>query len=1036
VAHARIFLSTVSDEFLSYRDRLAEKLKRPNLSVHVQEDFIAAGTETLDKLDDYIRECEAVVYLVGDMTGAMASPSDVAAITKRYPDLATRCPPLAETLSTGTPALSYTQWEAFLALYHYKILIIAAPAPEAPRDPSCRKVDAEITAQQGHLQRLRSCHRYPEISFANADDLIIEVLRSKLQDILRQIDPVPARKPNSLPYASLGTLFKGRGESLKRLRDAFPGGVDNRATTIVALHGLGGVGKTRLAIEYGWQHEAEYTALLLVSARTPELLNSNLAELVGPLILDLPEKDARDNEEKIKAALNWLDRNPRWLLILDNIDDAAAAAAAQALLPRLKGGDVLITSRVANFAAEIETLELDILDHGAATAFLLERTARHRRAAADDEVRAGDLAEQLGRLALALEQAGAYIAHRRMSFARYIEEWQQHREKALAWFDPLVMRYGASVAVTWQTSVAQLTDAARELLELLAWLAPEPIPEFLLDVAIPEGEIDEPHDALAGLAALSLVTRDRDQPQFSIHRLVQEVTRRRLAAEAPQSRLGEALNWIYAGFAGDPDDVRTWPRLDPLAPHALAVVQHADSAEITSPTARLMNQLGVLFQTQARYTEAEPLCRRALAILEKSFGPDHPNVATCLNNLAELLTATNRHGEAEPLCRRALAIDEKSFGPDHPNVARGLNNLAELLRVTNRHAEAEQLSRRALAIAEKSFGLDHPNVATCLNNLAGLLTATNRHGEAEPLCRRALAIDEKSFGPDHPNVAIRLSNLAVLLEATNRYAEAEPLCRRALAILEESFGPDHPDVARGFGNLAVLLEATNRHAEAEPLYRRALAIDEKSFGPDHPNVARGLNNLAELLRVTNRHAEAEPLSRRALAIDEKSFGPDHPNVARGLNNLAELLIATNRHGEAEQLSRRALAIAENSFGPGHPNVATCLNNLAGLLTATNRHGEAEPLCRRALAIDEKSFGPDHPNVAIRLSILAGLLTATNRRAEAEPLYRRALAILEENFGPGHPDVATASITSPDSLTETNRHAEAETRHRCPRTPAA
>src|SRR5271165_960616 len=915
MAHVRIFLSTVSDEFRSYRDRLAEKLKRQNLSIHVQEDFIAAGTETLDKLDDYIRECEAVVHLVGDMTGAMASPSAVAAITKRYPDLATRCPPLAETLSTGMPALSYTQWEAFLALYHDKILIIAAPATKAPRDPSCRKVDAEITAQQAHLQRLRSCNRYPEISFANADDLIIEVLRSTLQDILRQIELSPTRKPNSLPYRSLGTLFKGRGEPMKRLRDAFPRSVDSRATTILALHGLGGVGKTRLAIEYGWQHEEEYTALLLISARTPELLNSNLAELAGPLIFDLPEKNAPDNEERIKAALNWLDRNPRWLLILDNIDDAAAGAATQALLPRLRGGDVIITGRMANYGAEIETLDLDVLDPEEATAFLLERTTRRRRTAADDESLARDLAEELGRLALALEQAGAYIAHQTISFARYLQEWKRNRGKVLTWFEPGVMHYHASVAVTWQTSVVQLTKAARELLELLAWLAPEPIPESLLDVAIYEAGIGEQYDAVADLAAFSLVTRDRDKPQFSVHRLVQDVTRRGLAADAPQSRLREALNWIDAGFVGDPGDVRTWSRLDPLTPHALALAQHADSAEITSPTARLMNQLGLLLKTKARHAEAEPLYRRALAIFEKSFGRDHPDVAGGLNNLALLLTATNRHAEAEPLYRRALTIDEKSFGPDHPRVATGLNNLALLLEATNRHAEAEPLYRRALAIYEKSLGPDHPDVATGLNNLALLLTATNRHAEAEPLSRRSLAIDEKSFGPDHPRVATGLNNLAALLTATNRHAKAEPLYRRALTISEKSLGPDHPDVATGLNNLALLLTATNRHAEAEPLYRRALAISEKSFGRDHSYVAGGLNNLAELLRETNRHAEAEPLHREALAILEKSFGPDHPRVATSLNNLALLLTATNRHAEAEPLSRRALAIFEKSRMP-------------------------------------------------------------------------------------------------------------------------
>ena len=160
-----------------------------------------------------------------------------------------------------------------------------------------------------------------------------------------------------------------------------------------------------------------------------------------------------------------------------------------------------------------------------------------------------------------------------------------------------------------------------------------------------------------------------------------------------------------------------------------------------------------MLQDTNRLGEAEPLYRRALAIDEASYGPDHPNVAIRLNNLAGLLQDTNRLGEAEPLFRRALAIDEASHGPDHPNVAIRLNNLAGLLQDTNRLAEAEPLYRRALAIDEASYGPDHPDVATGLNNLAGLLQATNRLGEAEPLYRRALAIDEASYGPDHPEVA-------------------------------------------------------------------------------------------------------------------------------------------------------------------------------------------------------------------------------------------------------------------------------------------
>ena len=134
---------------------------------------------------------------------------------------------------------------------------------------------------------------------------------------------------------------------------------------------------------------------------------------------------------------------------------------------------------------------------------------------------------------------------------------------------------------------------------------------------------------------------------------------------------------------------------------------------------RFLVRASAMLCSLGRFSESEPLARRALAIFEASYGPDHPSVATALNNLAGLLKATNRFAEAEPLYRRALVIDEASYGPDHPEVATDLNNLAELLHATNRLAEAEPMYRRVLAIFEASYGPDHPSVATALNNLAG-----------------------------------------------------------------------------------------------------------------------------------------------------------------------------------------------------------------------------------------------------------------------------------------------------------------------------
>jgi len=656
-----------------------------------------------------------------------------------------------------------------------------------------------------------------------------------------QKGPAPFR--HNLPFSTLGPLFHGRETILAQLHETLARTPAGRAAAIAgkAIHGLGGVGKTRLAIEYAWQHATEYSALLFVGAGSPADLGRNLAALCEPGVLDLPEQAAPEEEVRVKAVLRRLGEQPGWLLILDNVDSEDAAEAVDALVARLHGGHVLLTGRLAHWGAEVEAIPLDLLSEAAAVSFLLARTEKGRRSTPEDTVHATALARELGYLPLALEQAGAAIALRKLTLAGYLEDWKTRRDQVLTWFDPRVSHYPASLAITWQTSVDRLSTPARHLLGRLAWLGPEPIPESLLDVPVPDLPEEElsldPRDALVELATSSLVTRAAETPTFTVHRLVQDVTRRSLRNDPGHGALTEALTWANAAFVGDPQDVRTWPVLDPLAPHARAVAVFADAAGITDPTTRLMNDLGMLLFAKALPAEGEPLLRRALVIDENNFGTEHPEVAADLNNLAQLLHGTSRLDRAEPLMRRALAIAEKSFGTEHPNVARFLNNLARLLQDTNRLDEAESLMRRALAINEKNFGLEHPDVATNLNNLAALLQDTNRLSEAEPLIRRALAIDENSFGTEHPEVAADLNNLAMLLQVTGRLGEAEPMMRRAIAIDENSFGTEHPYVARDLNNLALLLKATNRLGEAEPLMRRALTIVldfELSTGYEHP----------------------------------------------------------------------------------------------------------------------------------------------------------------------------------------------------------
>jgi tetratricopeptide (TPR) repeat protein len=694
-------------------------------------------------------------------------------------------------------------------------------------------------------------------TFTSLDNLAKQIAYSVILDLLAKAraERTP-RRPKNLPFASLGSLFKGREQDLDALHKALTADAGG-ATAIVgrALHGLGGIGKTRLAVEYALKHESEHSALLFLRADTPAALDTSLAALAGADILDLPEKGAREDAAKIAAALGWCEAHPGWLMIVDNVDDPAAVAAVDKLLARLSGGKVIVTGRVGNFPASLRKLELGVLDRPSSIAFLLERTEDYRARSPDDAKLAQELAGELDGLALGLEQAGAYIATERIGFARYLELWRKKRATVLGWFDKTLMSYDhdTGLAATWATSVDRLTPDARRLLERLAFLAPEPVPDSLLDVAAPgDPEGFDARAARANLFAYSLVSRaaveagKAAQDGFAVHRLVQDFARRSMTEERRDEALREVLEWVNAAFVGDPADVRSWPLFDSLAPHTMAIVEHGDSAGIGVPTARLYGKLDQLFDAKARYPEAERFSRRALALVEASFEPFHPEVALQLNNLAALLCTLGRPGDAEPLLRRALAIDEASYGPSHPIVAIRLSNLGSLLRDTNRLADAEPLMRRALAIGAASLGSGHPTVAIRLSNLASLLSETNRSAEAEPMLRRALAIDEASLGSDHPNVSIRLNNLGTLLQDTDRLADAEPLMRRALAIDEASYGPNHPTVAIRLNNLASLLRTTNRLDEAEPLYRRALAIFEASYGPDHPHTATARANLAAL----------------------------------------------------------------------------------------------------------------------------------------------------------------------------------------------
>jgi tetratricopeptide (TPR) repeat protein len=396
---------------------------------------------------------------------------------------------------------------------------------------------------------------------------------------------------------------------------------------------------------------------------------------------------------------------------------------------------------------------LDLFSAEEAVHYLLARVAERQHEDGDEQA-ARKLAEELGFLPLALEQAASFLTKVSCSFEQYREYLRDARPKLLSYEAEGGTRYPASVAKTWSLTLEWLSSLSRALLRLAAWLAPEAIPRGLftaeeallsemlgVSVDVSRLSIDL---ALAELDGFSLVRLT--SKTVSVHRLLQAVERDSLSGEDCERWLDRASRFFNAFAPASPGDARTWDVWLSLAPHAEALLEHTKRHVIdTLPIALMVNQFGLFLLARAEYAQAEPMFRRALAIYEKALGPEHPDVATSLNNLAELYHDQGQYGKAEPLHERALAIHEKALGPEHPDVATSLNNLAQLHKRRGQYARAEPLYERALVIYEKALGPEHPEVATSLNNLAGLYHDQGQYGKAEPLYQRSLPIWEKAL---------------------------------------------------------------------------------------------------------------------------------------------------------------------------------------------------------------------------------------------------------------------------------------------------
>ena len=791
--------------------------------------------------------------------------------------------------------------------------------------------------------------------------------------------------------------FTGRDDLLSEVSKTLTSGQN---AVLTAMVGLGGVGKTQLAVEYAYRQVTNYTLVWWIRSEEKATLATDYASLAAEL--KLPESETKESGEIISAVRRHLQYVRDWLLIFDN---AQQPEDIEDYLPRGTAGHVLVTSRNPNWGSVAKPLKVTVMEQDESVAFLLKRTGQSYEVAVDQ------LAEELGHLPLALAQAAAYIEQTGKSLASYLQLLRAEQWEMLRRGTPSVQDR-ATVATTWEISfrqMRQLSPAAADMMNLMAYLAPDQLPLSLLKMGtehLPQSvaaavwqpvRLDE---AVAALRRYSLI--EMREELISVHRLVQTVVRSQLGEKEKLQWAGAAVRLVGKAFSGKSTEIGIRAERARLLSHALVSTEHAEALGVDGEaTARLLAYVGTYLEENAQYTEAKAAHARALKICKEIYRADHPHVAVCINNIGIVLLAIGDFEGAREHFERALGISEKTFAPDHPTIATRLNNLGAALYGLGDFEGARDHFERALRIREETLGHNHPDVANTLGNLAAVISELGDLRGARARHEMALEIDEGVYGFNHPTISRHLENLGNMLSKLGDFEGARDHLERALRIREDTLGRNHPDVASSLSSLGGLLITLGDYEGARARLEQALKINEQVYGHNHPDVADCLLSLGNTLKHLNDFEGARPYLERALKISEQVYGPDHPKIAEALNCLGVLLSDLDDFDGARAHLERALRIREETVGPDHPGVIVDLNNLGLSLVDLGDYEGARAHLERGLKISEQVYGCDHPDVASSLSSLGSLLIDLGEYDLASAYLERALRIFLDTLGENH-----------------------------------
>jgi tetratricopeptide (TPR) repeat protein len=624
----------------------------------------------------------------------------------------------------------------------------------------------------------------------------------KLKAVLESfLCPPAVGIPQNLPRSGV-VQFVGRQTELERLHQHFQ---QNERLAITAVKGMGGIGKTELALQYCYHHHEQGTyagGVCWLRAQEQDIGTQIVKFATAQLDLNPPGDDL-----PMQLAYCWGHwREGEVLIVFDNvIKYQDIAPYLPPLEPRFK---VLLTTR-KELGQSVQSFPIDVLDEPQALELLNSLVRDGRIEKQTDNAKA--LCAWLGYLPLGLELVGRYLARKpdlSLSEMQKRLEEQSLKSRALSKTEggmtaPLGVQ--AAIDLSWQELGAQ----AQELACLFSLFAPAPVPWVLAQACLTDRDSEELEDVRdEQLVDLSLLKRT-GEGVYQLHQLLREFFREKLGSSEGKEELKRSYCRVLVGEAQQIPGVPTREDVEKFLP----VIPHLAEVATTLPL-WVEDQnlvwpfvgLGRFYEGQGAYAQAQPWFEQCLAVRRERLREEHPDVATSLNNLALLYKSQGKYEKAEPLYVQSLEIYKRLLGEEHPDVATSLSNLAGLYNSQGQYEKAEPLYVQSLEMRKRLLGEEHPDVATSLNNLALLYESQGQYEKAEPLYVQSLEMRKRLLGEEHPDVATSLNNLAELYRNQGQYEKAEPLYVQAVEILVRVLGPEHPNTTTGWQNYITFLK--------------------------------------------------------------------------------------------------------------------------------------------------------------------------------------------------------------------------------------